>query len=272
MGNQLFQYAAARALAVRLGVDVALDPRLAPSKGFRLGLQHFDICTVPPVELPPMRSDSVFRYGAWRVFGKNPKMRRERGLGFNSAFTAWGDNSYLHGYWQTDRYFADIQGQIRQDLRMITSSTKQNDKMAARIQKAQSVSLHVRRGDYLGLAAHQVCTEKYYRNAVATMAEKKGIDPTVFVFSDDPDWAKDNLDLPCEKVVVDFNGPEADFEDLRLMSLCQHNIIANSSFSWWGAWRNENRDKIVIAPDRWFGKGPLHNPDIIPQSWLRVPG
>ncbi len=143
--------------------------------------------------------------------------------------------------------------------------------MAAQIGKVNAVSLHVRRGDYLALAAHNVCTEDYYQAALQKVVDLSGETPQVFIFSDEPDWARSNLSLPCERTIVDFNGPETDYEDLRLMSLCKHNIIANSSFSWWGAWLNANPDKIVTAPETWFGNRKLNNPDILPQKWVPIP-
>ena len=128
----------------------------------------------------------------------------------------------------------------------------------------------MRRGDYLKSGAYAVCSGEYYRAALQMVSQKAGITPTAFVFSDDPAWARDNLDLPCAKVVVDFNGRDTDYEDLRLMSLCRHNIIANSSFSWWGAWLNTHPGKVVAAPSRWFADGHLRNPDILPDGWLAL--
>ena len=95
-------------------------------------------------------------------------------------------------------------------------------------------------------------------------------DPHIYVFSDDPEWARDNLKFSVPTRVVDHNSGAADFEDMRLMSLCKHNIIANSSFSWWAAWLNANADKNVIAPKAWFGDPKLNNPDITPDNWQRI--
>jgi Glycosyl transferase family 11 len=133
-----------------------------------------------------------------------------------------------------------------------------------------SVSLHVRRGDYVTLGDHGLCDQAYYEAALARITEGLEGEPTVFVFSDDPLWARDNLPLPFNKVVVDFNGPETDFEDMRLMSLCRHNIIANSSFSWWAAWLNANPGRRVAGPAHWFADPKMHSPDILPTDWLRI--
>lgn len=273
MGNQLFQYAAGRALAARLGADLAIDERALAVKGNRPCRRHFAWAGRTDAPMPPAKQEGLLRYGLWRLAGRRPRFRRERGLGYNPAFETWGNGTYLHGYWQSQRYFAAIADTLRRELEIVTPPDPQNAEMAARIAATPTaVSLHVRRGDYLAFAAHKVCSEAYYNAALAHIVEQAEISPTVFVFSDDPDWAKTNLDLPYEKVVIDFNGPESDYEDLRLMSLCRHNVIANSSFSWWAAWLNRNPGKIVAGPVEWFGDPKLSNPDILPEGWLRVTG
>lgn len=147
---------------------------------------------------------------------------------------------------------------------------RRNIDMAARIAETPSVALHVRRGDYLTVGAHGLCDQAYYTAALAKILEHLDHTPTVFVFSDDPDWARANLPLPCPKVVIDFNGPDRDYEDMRLMSLCRHNIIANSSFSWWAAWLNASATKQVAGPACWFSNPRLRNPDILPRGWHRI--
>ncbi|ANP36939.1 alpha-1,2-fucosyltransferase [Phaeobacter gallaeciensis] len=270
LGNQMFQYAAARALAERLGVAVALDSREAVRRCEGVLTRVFDLDLTDPAPLPPLKKEAPLRYALWRAFGSAPTFRRERGLGYNADFATWGDDSYLHGYWQSEKYFAAIADRIRADFSFPEFTNTQNADMAARIQGSNAISLHVRRGDYVALAAHVLCDQAYYEAALARVLEGLEGTPTVFVFSDDPDWAKENLPLPCEKVVVDFNGPDTDFEDMRLMTLCQHNIIANSSFSWWAAWLNQNPEKRVTGPAQWFGDPKLSNPDILPDSWHRI--
>ncbi|MEX0284448.1 MAG: alpha-1,2-fucosyltransferase [Paracoccaceae bacterium] len=269
LGNQMFQYAAARGAAARLGVPVALDVREAEARGEGVLTRVFDLPVETADNLPPPRSSRV-AYAAWRTLGQPPRLLRERGLGYNAAIEHVTDPAYLHGYWQCERYFAHVADQIRGDFTFPAFSTPQNRSMADRIAATPSIALHVRRGDYLSLGQHTVCDEAYYLNALDQIRESVA-DPVVYVFSDDPDWAKANLPLPCEKVVVDFNGPETDFEDMRLMSLCQHNIIGNSSFSWWAAWLNQTPGQRVAGPARWFGDPKMQNPDILPEGWLRIP-
>lgn len=270
MGNQLFQYAAGRALALRLETGLGLDERPLAPLGWQPARQHFNWQTEPVAALPPDRKGNPIGYALWRAFGRSSRFRREKGLGYNLGFAGWGNGSYLHGYWQSEQYFADIAGALRADLTIVTQPSPQNADMARQIAASASVSLHVRRGDYLKSGAYAVCSGDYYRAALQRVVDRTGMSPTVFVFSDDPTWARDNLELPFPKVVVDFNGRDTDYEDLRLMSLCQHNIIANSSFSWWGAWLNANPGKVVIGPTRWFAAKHLQNPDILPPDWIQI--
>ena len=270
LGNQMFQYAATRGLAARHGVPVALDTRDALRRGEGVLTRVFDLPVADPEPLPPTRSASLLRYGLWRFGGAAPKFRRERGLGYNPAFATFDNNSYLHGYWQSERYFAHVADDLRRDF-AFPGPTGANAELAERIGETPlSVALHVRRGDYLTLGTHGVCDQAYYEAALQGILDGHSADPTVFVFSDDPDWAQDNLPLPCDKVVVGFNGPDTDFEDMRLMSLCQHNVIANSSFSWWAAWLNANPGKRVAGPSQWFSTPKMHNPDILPAHWLKI--
>ncbi len=270
LGNQMFQYAAARGLAARAGTQVVLDTRGTILRGEGVLTRVFDLELSDPVGLPPARHETPLRYAMWRLARQKPVFRRERGLGFNPQIEQWSDNSYLHGYWQSEQYFHHVEADIRRDYAFPPLIEPKNTEMAQRIASGLSVSLHVRRGDYLTLGAHVLCDQAYYEAALEAVLDGLQGAPTVYVFSDDPGWAKDNLPLPCEKVMVDFNGPEADFEDMRLMSLCQHNIIGNSSFSWWAAWLNTNDAKRVAGPASWFGDPKLSNPDILPANWIKI--
>lgn len=273
-GNQLFQYAAGRALADRLGVELALDRRYVGRTGQPRAdaFAHFRNARFTEASrLPPAKMDGLLRYGLWRLFGRNPRFHREAGLGFNPRFFDLPDNTYLHGYWQSPRYFGRSDARLRDDLAMTTPLDAANADMAARIAAAPvSVSVHVRRGDYVGDGAFAACTPGYYRTAIDHVAGRVGQAPTCFVFSNDPGWARENLSLGHETVVVDLNDENAGHFDMHLQSLCDHNIIANSTFSWWGAWLNATSGRIVVAPKAWFGPGKPGNPDLCPPDWLRL--
>jgi hypothetical protein len=270
LGNQMFQYAAAADLAARLDVPVALDPRRAMAKGQGNLTSVFDLPVVTPDNLPPDQDKHPLAYMAWRFLGRKPYLRREKSLAYDPAITGWEDESYLHGYWQSDKYFASIEEHLRKVFVMIPPMSPENAAIADQIKAGPSVALHVRRGDYVALGASAVCDQAYYTAALRAVTDGLPKDPKVFVFSDDPTWARNNLDVPFEKVVVDLNGRETAHEDMRLMSLCHHNVIANSTFSWWSAWLNSNSKKRVAAPARWFANDHQRNPDILPSDWIAI--
>lgn len=267
IGNQMFQYAAGRALALRRGTGLVIDDRLARHKGEG---SIADVFTLPDVTapLPPSKHDRPLAYTLWRYLGRSPRYLREKHLAFDPDVLAAPDKTYLHGYWQSERYFADAADQIRQDF-AFAPPTGRNAELAAEIADTLSVSLHLRRGDYVGNASHVICGQAYYDAALAALLPQLPGPPTIYVFSDEPDWARENLRLPGTPVIVDHNT-DSPQDDMRLMSLCRHNIIANSSFSWWGAWLNAAPGRIVMAPKRWFGKPGLTNPDILPPDWQQV--
>lgn len=271
-GNQLFQYAAGRTLADTLGCDLILDSRyVAGSKDRGDCFAHFsDARFTRSATLPPTKSDGVLRYGLWRLFGRTPRFYRESGLGFDTRLMRQPADTYLHGYWQSERYFAPIAEQLRKDLNFTTPLNSANIDMAAQIASARTpVSLHVRRGDYLAGDTYAACPPDYYRAAAAHLSAQLG-PLTCFVFSNDPAWARDNLNLGHDTIVVDINDESTGHFDLHLQSLCAHHVIANSTFSWWAAWLNGAADKQVVAPKHWFAKPGLDNPDLCPPSWIRL--
>lgn len=250
LGNQLFEYAAARGLAARHNTDVVVDERTLARMGDAPARPHFHWRVRPAGSLPPDRYDAPVSYYLWRAFGTRPKFLREDAMSEETLPKA-PDNVYLHGYWQRPHYFAHIAEALREELTFVTPPTVENARLAEKITAGRSVSVHVRRGDFVKLG-NTIPTE-YYHRALARVEELTGTDHHVYFFSDDPAWVRDNLADRYDCTVVDHNGPGADFEDLRLISLCQHNVISLSSFSWSGAWLNRNPGKVVI------GKG---NPDV----------
>lgn len=276
LGNQLFQYAAGRALALTRCVPLQLDARLAPpGSHWAYGLGHFNIAAAPASEdaLPPGK-DRKLAYAAWRAAGRSPRLIREKGLGYQpERFEQEGD-LYLHGYWQSEKYFKAQEAQLREDLTITTPPGPEDQRFLDLIGNAPAVSLHLRRGDYVASAksgaTHGTCDAAYYDRALQLVAERMSEAPQIFVFSDDAAWARDNLRFPFETHFVGHNGPDQPHQDLRLMSACQHHVIVNSTFSWWGAWMNPREGKTVVAPKDWFANPKLANPDIIPEGWLRA--
>lgn len=280
LGNQLFQYAAARALALRHGVLVKLD-----LSGFEsYGLRRYELDAYPiaagiatPDELAAIDARQPTGGLLGRVLARlRPRLAqhyREPHFHYDPELARQALPIFMDGYWQSERYFSDVADVIRQDLTPRDALEPNNAAVAADIGKANAVSLHVRRGDYVSNshtnAYHGVCSLDYYHAAVAYIREKV-VDPHLFIFSDDHDWTRDNLkfDLPTTYVVA--NAADRGFRDMQLMSLCRHHVIANSSFSWWGAWLNPSPAKIVVAPAIWFAASMNDTRDLVPTSWVRL--
>ena len=183
-----------------------------------------------------------------------------------------GADAYLHGYWQSERYFSAAASELRAALRFRAPPSTENAEWIERIQGCAAVAMHVRRGDYStakNSGIYAQCTPDYYRAAMSQIliAEPRA---EFFVFSDEPAWAQQMLDRPGLKLqVVEHNrGPES-YNDMRLMSCCSHFIIANSTFSWWGAWLGEKPGSKVIGPQAWFN-APGTSIDMLPARWARV--
>jgi hypothetical protein len=161
---------------------------------------------------------------------------------------------------------------IRTDFAFRQPLTGLNVEIAQEIAVVNSVSLHIRRGDYASnpktLSTHGTCSLAYYKEAIRKIIERVE-SPHLFVFSDDIDWARDNLNIDLPIRYVDHNRDSESFNDMRLMSLCRHHIIANSSFSWWGAWLNPHEDKIVVAPNNWFANSN-NTKDLLPTGWFAL--
>lgn len=277
LGNQMFQYAAGRALALRHGVELGLDLRVyeGPSQ-FDFALNHFAIKAkiLDRTELPPSRKSNKIRYLIWRSGLIRPYFTDQKCDGFNQSFCNTRDDSYLRGYWQSERFFMEVADTIAEDFHITTAPTPENAQMATRIQNADAVSLHIRRGDYISdpmaNATHGTCSLEYYERALEHLTENGRKVTEAFIFSDDPTWAHENMRISLPRTIVDINDSENQYEDLRLMSLCKHNIIANSSFSWWGAWLNRTPHKTVIAPKEWFRDKSKENPDLYPPGWFKI--
>jgi hypothetical protein len=277
LGNQLFQYACGRALSLRNGEPVKFDitgyaktansdtPRSYLLSKFNIHDEH--IATdqeILALKYPYGILSKLYRRIRTKIglfnIGFVPRILRKKG------------NVYLDGYWQTEKYFIDKEDVIRKELSLRYPLSAPAQAMAELIKKnSPSVSLHVRRGDVARDAKTNpyfgITTPEYYSDALNYISRKVA-QPHVFVFSDDIEWVKQNIPISLPATYVSGNIP--DYEEVTLMSMCEHNIIANSSFSWWGAWLNRNRGKIVIAPKEWIKKRKLQHKDITPSSWTRI--
>ncbi len=283
LGNQMFQYALGRRLSRERGVALKLDPRAVkghPERHFALDELSLESAfatkdevralTRLPTLVPKKLAPRFLRERRRRL--RPPTYRREGdSFRFEPDVLSTPAPAYLHGYWQSERYFDSIADVLREDFEVRTPITGRDAQVAAQIDDVEAVSIHVRRGDYVSdpatHALHGVCSADYYAQGVAYFTEHLSA-PRFFVFSDDPAWAAANLKLPSDTVFIDHNDGSNGHEDLRLMSRCRHHLIANSSFSWWGAWLNPRPDKIVVAPRRWTTA--FECPDVCPPAWVRL--
>jgi len=279
LGNQLFQYAAGRTLALATGRGLLLDTSAYREDRLRAyQLDRFAIAA-----RPLRRGDVPFfrlrrsRLGAILPRRSRVEIVRER---FPARVPVWPERGrvsdagtpYLIGYWQSERYFAAAADTIRRELRLRKPADRANAATLESITGCDAVALHVRRGDYVSnpaaTAYHGLCGLDYYQAAIRRLCESVA-QPHFFVFSDDLDWVRENLDTGHPTTWVGDNA-DTPWEDLRLMAACRHFIVANSSFSWWGAWLGEWPGKQVIAPARWFQADHGGEGEIVPAAWLRM--
>lgn len=288
LGNQMFPYSAGRRLALHLDTQLKLDItgfhvyKERSELDFRqYGLHVFNIneSFASADEIRALATVTQGGIGAFvhRLFhskAKRPKSYiKEKHVHFDPTILQLKDDIYLDGNWVSWKYFEDIESTIRKDFTFKKSATGENRIFQEEIQTCQSISLHIRRGDYVNdpktNAIHGTCSLEYYKNAIQYI-DKRVKNPHFFVFSDDLDWTRDNLKTHYPMTFVDCNGPLDGHEDMRLMSKCKHNIVANSGFSWWGAWLNDNPDKIVIGPKKWVQSDKYKMHTLVPDEWVRL--
>jgi hypothetical protein len=285
LGNQLFQYATARALALRTNQELAFDveeyhkENVGDTKRkLELHLMGISATQVGRKDLKRVkgREPCSRRYLSRldRIFYKRPRTYiKEIGPEAIDKLLHLQSEAYLFGYWQSEEYFKDFAKQIRSDLHFSETMNEANVSLLKEISLSNSVGLHVRRGDYANdektNVYHGMCSLDYYREALRLISEKCG-KPDIFVFSDDINLCRQNLTSTETMHFVTQNEAENTVMDMELMSACKHNIVANSSFSWWGAWLNANEDKMVIAPKKWFNVVDPFKSFRTPAKWVRL--
>lgn len=282
LGNQLFQYAAGRALAEKHGVELFLDlSRLKhPKPGDtprRFELAPFNI---KASLLAEEGRQSLGNYQACmhRLLLKagipllGSITLKEQSCGFDPLIFKAPPNCILDGFWQSERYFKPITGLLQQELSLKAASPAL--RKASSILSDSTVAVHVRRGDYVTNPAaasfHGICSQDYYLAAVAVIRQRYA-NSQFLVFSDDPEWCQAHLDFGQPFRLATELGLNGSAEELVLISCCAHQVIANSSFSWWGAWLNPSPHKLVIAPRRWFTDPAVTTNDLVPETWVRLP-
>ena len=263
----MFQYALARNLSYKLGVELKFN------NSFNLNRTDFN------------PSDILFIYDIFNLAGSpisredelNLLKINETSLEFNQHITSLKSNINLYGYWQSEKYFKENANLIKKDFTFKNSIESHNISIASEINKTNSVSIHLRGRDYINKPAtkkiHNTCGLKYYIDSVKYILMHVE-DPYFYIFSDDLEWAYSFFkDIEFQHKFVEGNSwNKNSYEDMRLMSMCKYNIIANSSFSWWSAWLNDNPNKIVIAPHRWFAPLDMNKTtkDLVPEQWVKI--
>jgi hypothetical protein len=288
LGNQMFQYACGRALSLRnkdmLKLDIsgyAMPNGIDTPREYSLSYFNIEenIATADEISALRFPHGAISKYAA--IFRK--KILRQFNVGFRPGIFFKKGNAYLEGFWQSEKYFLDCADAIRKDLTLKKSLSPAAQVIANAIGNATegndiapAVSIHIRRGDIARDAKtnpyYGIATPEYYSKALLHIAEKIKTF-RVFVFSDDMEWTKKNIVIPYPTTYVSGgskNSQIPDHEEIILMSMCKHNIIANSSFSWWGAWLNRNSDKIVIAPKEWIIRNKSWHTDTVPNTWTRL--
>jgi hypothetical protein len=282
LGNQLFQYATGKRLADIHGVEHKID--ITGFEEYKLhaySLDKFNISAplATPEEITALRSNDRTYISEVSSF-------------VDSRVLTAGPDTYLRGHWQSEQYFSDIRSSLLSEYTLRAPLNEADLSVLSLITSSHSVVIHIRRMDYATNAHHGLCDLSYYDEAIAHTAQSVP-EPTFFIFSDDPAWVKENLKTTFPCVYVDHNDATRNYADVYLMSQCQHFIIANSTFSWWGAWMSTHEHKIIVAPKQWFRRpisdrtglrgtvsnlyaryhvlvSPDRARDLVPKTWVRV--
>jgi hypothetical protein len=277
LGNQMFQYAAGRALSIRLDIPLALDISWFEGRRDRqYALSPYRIEARRLLNFPWLTQDArgfvsrISRRWSPRLY-KVPVFR-EAHFHYMNDFLSIEAPVFLEGYWQSNLYFEDMRSVLLKDFSLKECLPKNCEEFEEDIKDHDSICVHVRRGDYLtnykASKFHGTCTLEYYYDGIAEIC-KGLVRPKCFIFSDDPEWVKFSFKTNIPMKVVDVNGPNEAHLDLALMSACNHFVIANSSLSWWAGWLSTRNSKRVIAPKKWFLNSKIDTSDLLPPDWKR---
>lgn len=275
LGNQLFQYAIGRKLADRHQTELKLDISSLQNSShkwtyrtYNLDFFNINASIAQPSDMNKVVPFINLQKWFYKIGVHHPNYYQEPFFHFCDKVLQLSNSLYLDGYWQSEKYFLDIREHLLQEI--TPKKTFFSDTSAFVKSRSCSVSLHIRRGDYIQNSSANLhlrpCPLSYYQEATAYLNSIVN-SPYFFVFSDDIAWAKINLKLPYPTHFVEGHTP---YEDLILMSQCHHHIIANSTFSWWGAWIGQFEKKMVIAPRKWFNSNHLIVKDLLPPDWINI--
>lgn|SRR5574344_790491 len=264
VGNQLFQYATARGISIRSGMELKLDT----TEFNNYKLRNYELGNFNIRENIASVNEIVWMLKRKRLFQKN--YFKEKNNKFMPQLLNIKHPAYLEGYFQSENYFKDVEQIIRQELTFKNLDFIQNKNTLNELRQQNSVSICFRGNEYINnpetAKIHNVCKMNYYNNAIKYILEHVE-DPIFYVFSDDIAWVEQNFKPDIEVKILNTANWQ---EDFYFMQNCKHNIIANSSFSWWSAWLNQNLNKIVVAPDIWFNSRKLNYKNIVPDNWIKM--
>jgi hypothetical protein len=288
LGNQMFQYACGKVVAKNLNAELKFDishitdrtPRNNFTyRDYELGVFNIkdEIATIEEVRqfIPDLwNSKECIKqlYKLKRLFkGKSLYFEKSK-FTYNKDIELVKDNTFLYGYFQTERYFENHRSELLQNFMLKDKIDKINSSLIDQIKSENSVSIHIRRGDYINSTFEILDIQDYYMKAIEIIQERVE-KPSFYIFTNDYLWTEENFSsFDIKKTIVKFNKNNQSYLDMILMSNCKHNICANSSFSWWGAWLNTNPEKIVIAPEKWFKNSNYIEStyDLIPSEWIKI--
>lgn len=276
LGNQMFQYAYARSLSnrgYRVKIDISAFNTYRLHGGYQLDKYNINLKIADESEYERYHSNNKIQRVLKR-FTLSSELITEKSLIFDSSLLDINSVGYVEGYFQTEKYFTDIRDILLNEFIINKPLSDFTIEMQEKIQSCEgSCSLHIRRGDFLSTknsSIHGGCSLDYYQDAINHINSKTN-KSRYFIFSDDMDWVKSNLKIE-NAIYMESSEQRIPHEDIYLMSLCNNNIIANSTFSWWGAWLNQHTDKCVVVPKTWFADNKLDSQagDIVCDKWIRV--
>lgn len=265
LGNQMFQYALAKKLSIIHNTTFDFNINYLIESHYDYTLSVFNVDDVKLNDTNTYLRKKLFKIK--RALGK---------INYIEPHFCFDENvlklshATITGYWQSERYFSDIREVLLKDF---TPKQLPSSSSLDQIKQCNAISVHIRRGDYANnpanTAFHGLIDITWYQEAI-NIIQANTKSPSFFFFSDDIEWVKENFAPQNNFHFITPSPEELSYQDMYLMSQCKHNIIANSTFSWWGAWLNQNPNKIVIAPKRWFVNKDMDTKDIIPASWIAL--
>lgn len=285
LGNQMFQYAIGKHLSIHHKTILKIDKGILGNefqKGVtprKLDLQllntEINLASADEIESFTRLNRNRYVRGLMRYFPSFFKKAfiSESGYGFHANFLHFPVDTYLLGFWHCSKYFSSIRETLIKEFTPKSAVSENNNTYLNKIKESNSLGIHIRRGDYISNPSaskyHGVLDSSYYYEGVQLISSKQP-NLHIFVFSDDAHWVIHNLQFNFPTTYVQNNNDDQSVFDFYLMSQCKHQIIANSTFSWWAAWLNQHIDKMVIAPKKWLSDKKQTWSSVYPEDWILI--